>query len=567
MNKSEKLTGLYMLLLLPFGVGAAIVALLLFQIGENWTGSFSAVVSLACIGLIMKRHFNYVGDIRREAASSETAERFRAEQAETHVEELQHYVEELERSARALRDSRERFRHAAYHDALTGLSNRNQFLELLGPAISGQAADGAKPFALLFLDLDRFKTVNDSLGHSVGDRLILDVGKRLSRLTGSRGCVGRFSGDEFAILLDEIKGQKEAERFAEAVAEEMAVVFDLDGRQIFTSVSIGIAIGTRRYKNADEILRDADIAMYYAKEMNKGHVVFDQIMHARAVTLLELETDLRLAVERNEFELYYQPLVNLDDVSLLGFEALARWNHPSRGLVTPGEFIDVAETTGLMIPMTEILLRSACEQVARWKKEGLAAESLIMSVNLSASHLAQKGIVDQLRAIIFETNIDPEYLKLEITESAVMQNAEHAISVLNKIRELGIKLSIDDFGTGYSSLSYLHRFPIDTLKIDRSFVGTMEDGSENGEIVRTVIALAKALNLSVIAEGIESIHQFHQLRILGCEYGQGYLFSRPVPAAEAEKLLQDAGRWRNILPPNDFGVIARNLEYTQMRIQ
>jgi EAL domain-containing protein (putative c-di-GMP-specific phosphodiesterase class I) len=217
--------------------------------------------------------------------------------------------------------------------------------------------------------------------------------------------------------------------------------------------------------------------------------------------------------------------------------------------------------------MTKILLRSACEQLAQWKKDGVADQSLIVSVNLSAIHLAQKGIVDEIRTILFETNVEPESLKLEITESAVMENAESTIKVLKKIRDLGVKLSIDDFGTGYSSLSYLHRFPIDTLKIDRSFVMTMEDGSENGEIVRTVIALAKALNLNVIAEGIESIHQFHQLRILGCEFGQGYLFSRPVPASEAAKLLVDSARWQNILPPNDFGVIARNLEYTQLRIQ
>lgn len=567
MNKREKLTGLYLLFLLPLGIGTVICALLLLQFGEPWSAGLSITVSLVCFGLIVKRHFQYVGEIRREAASAETAERFRAEQAETHVEELQHYVEELERSAKALRESREKFRHAAYHDALTGLANRNQIVELLEPAIAAQSDEAAAPFALLFLDLNRFKTVNDSLGHSVGDRLILDVGTRLTRLTGDRGRVGRFSGDEFAILLERVKNQREAEDFADLVAREMELVFELEGRQIFTSVSIGIALGTSRYKYADELLRDADIAMYYAKETNKSHVVFDQIMHARAVTLLELETDLRLAVERNEFELYYQPLVNLDDVSLMGFEALVRWNHPSRGLITPGEFIEVAETTGLMIPMTVGLLRAACEQLAKWKKIGIAPEDLVVSVNLSASHLAQKGIVDQLRTIIFEANINPEFLKLEITESAVMQNAEHTIRVLNKIRDLGIKLSIDDFGTGYSSLSYLHRFPIDTLKIDRSFVGTMEDGSENGEIVRTVIALAKALNLNVIAEGIESIHQFHQLRILGCEYGQGYLFSRPLPVAEAEKLLQDPARWQNILPPNDFGVIARNLEYTHLRIQ
>ena len=504
---------------------------------------------------------------RGEAASTETAERFRAEQAETHVQELQHYVEELERSAKALRDSRERFRHAAYHDALTGLANRNQFVELIQTAIENQSGDTGAEFAVLFLDLNRFKTLNDSLGHAVGDKLIVEVGKRLTALTGDRGIVGRFSGDDFAILLNDAKGRKEPERFADHVGDDLEVVFELEGRQIFTSVSIGIAVSGPKYKTAGEILRDADIAMYYAKETNKRHVVFDEIMHARAVSLLELETDLRLAVERKEFVLYYQPLVNLDDVSLLGFEALARWNHPSRGLITPGEFIEVAETTGLVVPMTQMLLRSACEQLTAWKKNGTADRHTMVSVNLSAIHLAHKGVVDEIRTILFETSMDPECLKLEITESAVMDNAENTIKVLNKIRDLGVKLSIDDFGTGYSSLSYLHRFPIDTLKIDRFFVMTMEDGSENGEIVRTVIALAKALKLNVIAEGIESIHQFHQLRILGCEYGQGYLFSRPLPAAEASKLLRDPARWQNILPPNDFGVIARNLEYTQLRIQ
>lgn len=566
MNSREKLTGIYLLFLLPLGVAAAICSLLLFQFGETTVSALAACVSLVCVALIVRRHFRYVGEIRREAASAETAERFRAEQAETHVEELQHYVEELEKSAKALRTSRERFRHAAFHDALTGLANRNQFLELLGPAIARSRASADEQFALLFLDLNRFKTVNDSLGHSVGDRLILDVAGRLTELTGDAGTVGRFSGDEFAILLRDIPNQKDAETFADRVADELSRAFELEGRQIFTSVSIGIATSAARYDNADEILRDADIAMYYAKETNKSFVVFDQIMHARAVSLLELETDLRLALERDEFELFYQPLVNLDDVSLMGFEALVRWNHPSRGLITPGEFIEVAETTGLMIPMTVGLLRSACEQARSWKEGGIAPESLIVSVNLSASHLIQRGIVDQLRTILFETGTEPGHLKLEITESAVMQNAEHTINVLNKIRDLGIRLSIDDFGTGYSSLSYLHRFPIDTLKIDRSFVGTMEDGSENGEIVRTVIALAKALKLSVIAEGIESIHQFHQLRILGCEYGQGYLFSRPLPASEAAKLLVDSSRWQNILPPNDFGVIARNLEYTHLRL-
>ena len=566
MFSKSKLQGAYVFLLFPLGLASSILALLFFQWDEFVAAGLCGSLTLLSGLMIVRKHFEYVNDVRREAATAETAERFRAEQAEGHVEELRHYVEELERSARALRESRERFRHAAYHDALTGLSNRNRFLELIRPCISAASDDKAR-FALLFLDLDRFKTVNDSLGHSVGDKLIVDVGKRLIEVTGDRGSVGRFSGDEFAILLPSVNDSAEAVRFAEKVWDEVSAAFELDGRQIFTSVSIGIALGHSFYKDPDELLRDADIAMYYAKETKKRCVIFDQIMHARAVSLLELETDLRLGVERDEFELFFQPLVDLDNVNLAGFEALVRWNHPSRGLITPGEFISVAESTGLIVPMTMKLLRSACEQAVKWKAERLGGERLVMSVNISAVHLTQKGLVDELREILFETGVDPSTLKLEITESAMMQNAEQIISVLNRIKELGVRISIDDFGTGYSSLSYLHRFPIDTLKIDRSFVSTMEDGSENGEIVRTVIALAKALKLNVIAEGIESIHQFHQLRVLGCEYGQGFLFSRPITAADATVLLADEGRWSNILPPNEYGVVARNLEYTTLRVQ
>ncbi len=517
-------------------------------------------------GLVYLTYVRYVNDIRKTAAKAEMSERNRAEEAETHVNELEHYIVELELSSQALRESREMFRHAAYHDELTGLGNRNRFLELLRARLESTDSLATDRFAVFFLDLDRFKTVNDSLGHTVGDQLIVGVASRLSEMIGENGMVGRFGGDEFAILLSNIRKPTDATWFAEKVAKTIANPFEIDGRQIFTSVSIGIAFGHSSYEDAGELLRDADIAMYYAKETNKSHVIFDQIMHARAVSLLELETDLRFAIERNEFELYYQPFVSLDDMSIMGFEALVRWNHPSRGLITPGEFISVAESTGLIIPMTILLLRSACRQIVEWERQAVTEKPLIVSVNLSAVHLDHPGIVDSLRSIITVSGVDPALLKLEITESAVMANAESSIEVLAKIKELGVKLSIDDFGTGYSSLSYLHRFPIDTLKIDRSFVSTMEEGSENGEIVRTVIALAKALNLSVIAEGIESLHQFHQLRILGCEYGQGYLFSRPVPVGEANKLLADKTRWLNILPVSDFGVIARNLEYTQLRI-
>jgi len=493
--------------------------------------------------LVYFTYVRYVNDIKRTSAVAEQAERERAEQAETHLGELRHYVGELERTADALRESRESFRHAAYHDGLTGLANRNQFVELLDPYLK----DGADTnIALLFLDLNRFKTVNDSLGHSIGDLLIVNVAKRLENVVEERGVVGRLSGDEFVVLLKNVD-QAEAVKFAERIDEKISSPYELDGRLIFTSVSIGIAIGHSRYNTPDELLRDADIAMYYAKETSQSYVIFDQIMHARAVSLLELETDLRFAVERDEFELYYQPLVNLTDVTIMGFEALVRWNHPSRGLITPGEFISVAETTGIICPMTIKLLRRACEQAVEWIHDGVADPSLVVSVNISATHLAQGSLVDELRIILVETGLDPACLKLEITESAVMDNAEAAITELKRIKDLGVKLSIDDFGTGYSSLSYLHRFPIDTLKVDRSFVSAMEDSSENGEIVRTVIALAIALDLSVIAEGIESVDQFHRLRRLGCEFGQGYLFSKPVPAHEARRLLAEGTTWKQIV--------------------
>jgi EAL domain-containing protein (putative c-di-GMP-specific phosphodiesterase class I) len=288
-------------------------------------------------------------------------------------------------------------------------------------------------------------------------------------------------------------------------------------------------------------------------------------MHTRAVTLLQLETDLRSAIERDELCMYYQPIVDLSSMRLFGFESLIRWNHPQRGLVPPNEFIPVSEETGLIIPLTLWVLRTSCRQMVEWQRKSESNKDLIVSVNLSGKHFAEKDLVKQIETIIKETGIEPRSLKLELTESAVMENAESVILMLKQIRELGVQLSIDDFGTGYSSLSYLHRFPINTLKVDRSFVSTMEDGSENGEIVRTVVALAKTLGLDIVAEGIESIHQLHQLRILGCEYGQGYLFSRPVPVEEAERLLEDKKRWENIMP-NQNVLPPQNAEVSRLRL-
>jgi diguanylate cyclase (GGDEF)-like protein len=508
----------------------------------------------------------YVNDVKQTAAKAEQLERDRAEQAEKHVAELEHYVAELEKSGTALRESREKFRHAAYHDALTQLPNRTFFIDEIKALLEKSRTTSAHKFAVLFLDLNRFKMMNDSLGHFMGDCLILQVAQRLSESVGAWGRVGRFSGDEFAIIISDVTSNEEVTTFAEKIAHRIAEPFTLEGRQVFTSVSMGIVFGSYQYDNAEDILRDADIAMYQAKDGQQPYVIFDRKMHVDAVKLLELETDLRYAIERDEIELYYQPIISLEDAKLTGFEALARWNHPHKGQIAPYEFIPVAESTGLIVPMTIKILRSACQQIAAWQQGVPGNETLTVSVNLSGKHFAHPELVDQIKGILGEAYLYPGSLRLEITESAVMENADRAIDMLKEIRALGIKLSIDDFGTGYSGLSYLHRFPIDTLKVDRSFVSSMEEGSENGEIVRTIIALAKALNLSVVAEGIESIHQLHQLRILGCEYGQGYLFARPLPIAEIEKMLNDPQRWQNIFPQADPNLLQMFPEPPQLRL-
>jgi diguanylate cyclase (GGDEF)-like protein len=513
---------------------------------------FVAVIGF--FGLVYFTYRRYVDDIKATAAKAEEAERQRAEQAESHVKELEHYVVQLEKSGQALKKSHERFRHAAFHDALTGLPNRNYFIDAIKQLLKTCSSDADHKFAVLFLDLNRFKTINDSLGHMMGDRLIKNVAKRLSNIAGEN-IVGRFSGDEFALILPEIDNTADVAGFADRIAARLAEPYSLIGRKVFTSACIGIAFGNGGYRRAEDLLRDADIAMYYAKDSKQNFVVFDKQMHTKAVSQLQLETDLRHAIERKEFEIYYQPIVNLDDGAVSGFEALVRWNHPKHGLISPADFIPVSESTDLIVPLTLMILQESCRQVGEWSKDA-QNRSLFVSVNLSGKHFDHPDLVEQIKDVLDETRFDPTCLKLEITETAVMENAETAISMLKSIKELGVKISIDDFGTGYSSLSYLHKFPIDTLKIDRSFVNSIDDGSENEEIVRTIVALAKALNLTVVAEGIENVNQFQYLSMLGCESGQGYLFSRPLPATEIVKLLNDEAPWDYVLPIQHQNVVS-----------
>ncbi|MEP6787608.1 MAG: bifunctional diguanylate cyclase/phosphodiesterase [Acidobacteriota bacterium] len=544
--------------------GAVVAGIMVKALDQINILLFAAVIGF--FGIIYFTFRRFVKDVSKTVEKANEVERERAEQAEQHVLDLQHYVAELERSSAALRDSHENFRHAAYHDALTELPNRNYFIDTLKGLLNESRTNSAGNFAVLFLDLKNFKTINDSLGHSMGDRLIRNVAKRLSAVVRKDDVVGRFSGDKFGVILTDLLSQDEATVLADRLANRVAKPYTLDGRQVFTSAKIGIAFGNSKYPEAEDILRDADIAMYYAKDNEENYVIFDQKMHTRAVTRLQLETDLRFAIERDEFELYYQPIIGLDTATLVGFEALVRWNHPQRGIVPPNEFIPVSENTGLIIPMTVKILEQACSQVVKWQKRSNTDSPLSVSVNLSGKHFGNPALVDQIKTVIEKTNIDPVNLKLEITESAIMENAESAIQMLKQIKAIGVQISIDDFGTGYSSLSYLHRFPIDLLKVDRSFVSEMDNNTENGEIVRTVIALAKVLKLKVVAEGIESLHQFHQLRILGCEYGQGYLFSRPLPVADIDRLLEDNGRWQNILPETGMSAANTNRDIIHLRL-
>ncbi len=532
--------------LILFAVNAVVAGLMLKAVER-----FDALLVVSTLAIAAIAYFTYrryVNDVKDTVAQVEIAERARAEQAENHVTELQHYIKELEESTVALQKSEKKLRYTAFHDTLTDLPNRNKFLEHLQNLIEKSKIDRDLKFAVIHLNVNRFKTINDSLGHSTGNLLLQSIAKRLFDLIGIDDLAARLGSDEFAVIFDKLSNLDEAVLFAKKISQKLSEPYTLDNRQVFTSVSIGIALTSTHYDNAENLLRDANIAMFDAKDKDKPFSLFDQNMHIQAVNKLQIETDLRYAIKNREFVVYYQPIIDLEKLELIGFEALMRWNHPQKGMIMPSDFIPVSETTGLIVPMTLWILRESCENIVKWQNKYNLNKDLLISVNLSGKHFASPDLVQQIQKIVEETGINVKYLKMEITESAVMENAETAIQMLKQIRELGVQLSIDDFGTGYSSLSYLHRFPINTLKVDRSFVRTMEAATENGEIVRTIIALAKSLKLNVIAEGIESIHQLHQLRILGCEYGQGYLFSRPVPVNEAEKILTDTGRWKAILP-------------------
>jgi len=433
----------------------------------------------------------------------------------------------------------QRLVHDAFHDALTNLPNRALFTDLLARSIGRAARRGDYQFALLFLDIDRFKVINDSLGHLVGDHLLNAIARRLERCVRPGDTVARLGGDEFTVLVDDIAGPQDATRVADRIQRELNLPFTLSGQEVFTSASIGIALSATGYEQPDDLLRDADIAMYRAKALGKArYEVFDTAMHARAVNQLQLETDLRRALDREEFRVLYQPMLSLDTGRIVGFEALVRWQHPQRGIVPPEEFVPAAEDTGLIVLIGRHVLREACRQLAEWRRQFPDRPGLTMSVNLSAKQFRQADLLDQITRMLAAWEIPAGCLRLEITESVIVDHAESALDMLTQLRALGVKLDLDDFGTGYSSLSYLHRFEMDAIKVDRAFVSAIGARGENSAIVRTIIHLAESLGLEAIAEGVERHEQLAVLRSLGCRMVQGFLFAQPLAAEAARSMLR-----------------------------
>jgi diguanylate cyclase (GGDEF)-like protein/PAS domain S-box-containing protein len=453
-------------------------------------------------------------------------------------------VQGIARDITERKRTEEKLRYIAFHDSLTGLPNRALFTDHLHLAVEASKRQPGCLFAVLFLDLDRFKVINDSLGHTIGDELLVALSRRLDGSLRAGDTVARLGGDEFAILLNNLDRPGDALHVADRVQQEIAEPFRIGGHEVFTTASIGIALSTTGYTNEEDVLRDADTVMYRAKAQGAArYEVFDQVMHARVVSQLKLENDLRRAVERKEFCLYYQPIVLLESGCITGFEALVRWQHPERGLVSPAEFIPIAEETGLIVPLGLWVLEAACRQMKEWHEMSPLHRDLKLSVNLSGRQFAQADLLERITRILAATRFDPRCLQIELTESVVMENAKAIVSLMDELRALGIELAIDDFGTGYSSLAYLQRFPIHTLKIDRSFISPHgAEEHENAEIVRTIIVLAHNMGKVVVAEGVETEEQFARLRALECAYGQGYLFSRPQDARATESLLREGLR-------------------------
>jgi diguanylate cyclase (GGDEF)-like protein/PAS domain S-box-containing protein len=432
----------------------------------------------------------------------------------------------------------ERLQRQTLYDTLTQLPNRLWFIERLLDALTRIERYPNYLFAVIFLDLDRFKVTNDSLGHHIGDRLLVEVSNRLKELVSTLDTVARFSGDEFAILLENLDFPDIARMIAERINQNLLLPFYINGQEIYTSGSIGIAFSSINYKTPQELIRDAEIAMYRAKRKGRGYYeIFDPIMGEQIVSVSTLENDLRGVIERSELTLFYQPIISLMDQTFSGVEALVRWQHPQKGLILPDQFIPIAEETGFIETIDSWVLQEACQQMKRWLSSQVGNFFQKISVNISSHQCLQIGLPELVRQTLNESGLDNRYLSLEITETALIKDASSAVNILSQVKALGVSLCLDDFGTGYSCLSYLHRLPVDMIKIDRSFINCLNTPSNRAEIVKVIINLGQILNIGIVAEGIETKEQLELLKNFKCKYGQGYFFSRPLPDVDLQTLL------------------------------
>jgi diguanylate cyclase (GGDEF)-like protein/PAS domain S-box-containing protein len=441
--------------------------------------------------------------------------------------------------ALALAQVTERLQFDAFHDALTRLPNRALFMNRLEQAIKRYERSTGAMFAVLYLDSDRFKVINDGLGHSVGDGLLLGISERLASVVRPSDTVACLGGDEFALILEDISSLEDAVAVAERILNRLTQPFDIEEQEIRISASIGVVASRLDHECPDDILRDADIAMYRAKMLGRAQfVVFEPEMRSRVARTLALESELRSAVERRELMVYYQPIVSVGDGAVIGVEALVRWLHPERGFVSPAEFIPIAEESGLIVDIDRWVLYRACRQLKLWQEAWPEASDLTLNVNLSGRQFLRKDLVSNLSSLLLRTRMDPRQLRLELTESVLLNSTSQVRESLTALKGLGVQLHLDDFGMGYSSLSYLHRYPIDAIKIDRSFINQMMQNSDSAELVRTIVSMAHNLRLKVVAEGVEMTEQLAVLRSLGCEFTQGFLFSKPLPPEELVKYLK-----------------------------
>lgn len=512
--------------------------------------------------LILKKPFDLV-EVSQLAAAL-TAKWRLSRQARIQLDQLEEIVKqrtlELRQSNEQLRaeiqqrqQAEDRLHHNAYHDALTGLPNRALLMDHLQHCLAHCKQQTDEAFALLFMDLDEFKIINDSLGHNVGDELLVSVAQRLTACLeaiddvpdGCKVTTARLGGDEFIILLDGVGETENAERVARQVLDNFAVPLQVGHHEITASASIGVAVGRSQYEHPDEVLRDADTALYSAKAAGKKrYSMFDGHMRQRALERLDIDTKLRRAIEREELCLHYQPIFSLESGQLDGFEALIRWRHPERGLVAPNVFIGVAEETGLIIEIGDWVIRRACRQLVDWRQRFTDFPNLTVSVNLSAKQFCHPNLLDNITEAVKQSGAPTQALKLEITESVIMSNPKFTNQILSECRRLGLGLHMDDFGTGYSSLSYLHNLPIDAVKVDRSFVQSMTLESRPTATMQAIVTLAHNRGMQVIAEGIETAGQLTQLQALECDSGQGFYFARPMPVEEADAFLDLGGGWR-----------------------